>query len=308
MEGDRSFSKFERWLEEEHSSVYEEEFLHRSDLPIGALFAFFGFYPWILSNLALGPLQIIGLATSFLGIMILLRAYVLYRSQLRQYSYRGLSRKTITDAIMFIDSKNVQPEELESPAPYHEKSIDSGYIIGMKEKKFSNFVKSTAGLIVWPSEFINEIKRDLEKKKKRLRFCSISLLVLLLLLMLITYNIFNSGGTILIWIVFIPLVLCTLQSIYYYFQYVFDNSHLLKNNWISDMILSESIQLEETMIEILSRLQAEFQFPLRFHLGHEYPHLVYTGRTKTTYTLVRLKEAVLYPQDTPSKEEATGAT
>ncbi|TFH06808.1 MAG: hypothetical protein E4H14_09920, partial [Candidatus Thorarchaeota archaeon] len=223
------FPKFERWLEKEYPSVYEEEFLHRSDLPIGVLFAVFGFYPWILSNLTLGAFQIIGLAISIFGILLLLRAYVLHRLQLRQYSYHGLSRNTITGAIIIIDSKIVQQKELESSISYHGKSTGSGYIRGVKESTLTNFVKSTAGLIVWPSKFINEIKQDLEKRKRRLQFYTITFLVLLLISLFITYNTFASGEMTLISLFFILLAICSLEAIFFFFRFLFDFSYFFKD-------------------------------------------------------------------------------
>ena len=307
MERDRRFPKFESWLEKEYPSVYKEEFLHRSDLPIGVLLSVFGFYPWILSNLALGFFQIIGLVTSIFGILLLVRAYVLHRLQLRLYSYHGLSRKTLTEAIMFLDSKIVQPEELKSPAPYHGKFLDSALNIGMKDTSFANFMRVTSNLIVWPSNFINEFNKDLEEKKNRFRNRSIIFLMMLFISSSIAYYIFTSGGYTSMLIVFFPLIFCTLQGMYIFFRVLSDNSYLFQRNWISDSLVSESIQLEATMIEFLCRLQSDFQYPLRFHLGREYPHLVYTGRTKTTFSLVRLKEAVLYPLGSLSKEESTGA-
>lgn len=288
--------------------MYEEELIHRSELPIGVLLTFFGFYPWILSNLFLGTFQIIGLAISFFGIILLLRAYVLHRLQLKQCSFRGLSRKTITSAIIFIDSKIFKQKELELPIPDYRTSTNSGSTARMHESKIAKFIKSTAGLIVWPSEFINEIKQDLEKMKKRIHFYSATLLVLFLISLSMTYNPFTSGElTLLFFFLCVPLAIFTFQGMFFYLRFIFEYSYFFKDNWASDILSSESIQLEETMIEILNRLQTEFQYPLRFYLGREYSHLVYTGRTKIIPTLGLLKEAVLYPQDILSKEEGTGA-
>ena len=60
---------------------------------------------------------------------------------------------------------------------------------------------------------------------------------------------------------------------------------------------TDSIELEETLSEIFALLQTEYRYPLRFYLVKDYPQLKYTGRTKTSETLVQLKEAVFYPRD-----------
>ncbi|MFW9770158.1 MAG: hypothetical protein ACFFF9_09110 [Candidatus Thorarchaeota archaeon] len=305
MEGDKRFPKFERWLEKEYPSVYEEEFYHRSDLPIGIFLALFGWFPWLLTNFAFGPIQILGIAASLLGIILLFRAYVMHRSQLKQYCYNGLNRNTITDAIMFLDSRIVQPDDLESPAPYYEKRVDASYNLGMKERNYLRFIRSTTGLFLWPSSTISEIKSDIHRMKRETFRCSAFFLltsIILLFWMFSDFTVYVLTG-----FGIVPLSLIFYTS-YYYFQYVIKDMPLLDEKWIQDIHVSDTVHFEDVMNEILSQLHSEFPFPLRFHLAKEYPLLTYTGRTKTTYTLVRLKEAVLYPQENPLKEERTGAT
>jgi hypothetical protein len=82
---------------------------------------------------------------------------------------------------------------------------------------------------------------------------------------------------------------------------------LLGNNQIHNIKKSDSIQPEDTVGEILDLFQTEFPTPLRLYVVGDYSQLTYTGRTKTSDTLVRLKEAILYPKLTEEKEESTGA-
>ncbi len=295
VEGDTPFPKFERWLEKEYPSVYKEEIYHRSEWPIGILFTAFGFFPWLLSNFTSGSIQVIGLGVTLLGIIILIIGFIRYRFQLERYSYHGLTRNAITAAIMSIDSQIVKPDEIESLAPHHGKTTITSYDRGMKRKELIKLVKSTAGLIEWPSDFVDEIKEDLEQMKKRFRPYSIIFLVILFVPLSVIYYLYASGGLMLSLILVVPLISFTLQGTYDYLRYVIDNMHILKDKWAQEILASDSVQLEETMLEIFNRLQSEFQYPLRFYLGREYPLLKYTGRTKTTVTLARLKEAVLYP-------------
>ena len=304
MEGDSRFPKFERWLEKEYPSVYEEEFYHRSDVPAGILLAVFGWYPWLLTGFTLGAVQILGLIAALFGILLLLRACVMYRLQLKRYSYNGLTRNAITDAITFLDSRIVQPDELESPAPYHQKSVDSNYNLGMEERNYLRFIRSTAGLFVWPSSIISEIKLCISRMK-RVTFRS-SALFLLTSIIFLLWLYFDVAVNVLIGFGIIPIYLI-LYSSYYYFQYVIKDLPLLIEEWIQDIPVSDSVQLQEVMNDILNRLHSDFPFPLRFHLASNYHLLVYTGRTKTTFKLIRLKEAILYPKRTEEKEESTGA-
>ncbi|MFW9835107.1 MAG: hypothetical protein ACFFEK_14000 [Candidatus Thorarchaeota archaeon] len=304
MVGGSRFPKFERWIEKEYPSVYQEEYYHRSELPVGILLSVFGFYPWVLTNFAFGILQILGLIASLSGLLLLFWGFIAYRKKLKVYSYHGLSRNTISDAISVLDSKIVQPDELVSPAPYFNKRVDSAYNLGLKEREFLRFVKSTTGLFEWPSSIIDEMKLDIDKMRRATPRCSILFLIVSILLLFWAYSLL--AFSLLIAFGIFP-VFFILQESYYYYQYALRDLHLVNEKWIRDLLESDSVQPEEVMKQILYRLQSEFPFPLRFYLAKEYPILVYTGRTKTTFTLARLREAVLYPQDGPTKEEVTGA-
>jgi hypothetical protein len=298
VEAENRFPKFERWIEKEYPSVYEEEIYHRSEWPIGVLLATFGLYPWILSNFALGPIQIVGLGASLFGIIVIIAGLVRYRLKLEHYRYHGLTRKTISDAITSLDAYIVKSVEIVSPAPYHGETTLSSYDRAMKRSDLIKLIRNTSGLIEWPSDFIVDIKKELEREHKGFRRCSVTTLVVLLLSLSIVYYLISSE-VLLVWVFFVPLMVCFGEMIFGYLQYLNNHSYLFQDDWLQNALTSNSIQLDETMNRILNLLHFEFQFPLRFYLGREYSLLNYTGRTKTTYTLARLKEAVLYPRNIP---------
>ena len=295
VEGENRFPKFERWLQKEYPSAYEEEIYHRSEWPIGILLTTFGFFPWVLSNFAFGPIQIVGLGASLFGIIVIIAGLVRYRLKLEHYRYHGLTRMTISDAIMSLDAHIVTPDEVELLAPYYEKPEPLRSERVAKRFALTKFIKNTAGLIEWPSDFIIHMKENLKHEEKQLRTFSISFVVFLLIPITMTYYFLTSGSFFFISLYFAPLAFCIAEVAYGYFRNLSNHSYLFRGNWLLDVVTSESVRLEETMVRILNLLHLEFQYPLRFYLSREYPLLTYTGRTKTTLTLARLKEAILYP-------------
>jgi preprotein translocase subunit SecE len=178
------------------------------------------------------------------------------------------------------------------------------YDLGMFRRKFQKLVKSTIGLITWPSKLIDELEREIQEEKKNLRPCLITVFLFFLVMSVITYYANTLGG----WLLFTPVLLfiCSFQIIILYFRDLYNRAHIFRGNWIHQVQKSESIQLEETIDEIFNLLQSEFPYPLRFYFTGEYPKLTYTGRTVTSYAFNPLKEAVFYPQNvllTVSKEK-----
>jgi hypothetical protein len=294
VEGENRFPKFERWIEKEYPSVYEEEIYHRVEWPIGILLTVFGLLPWLLSNFALGPIQIVGLGASLFGIIVIIAGLVRYRQKLEHYRYRGLTRKTISDAIISLDAYIVKSDEIVSAAPYHGETKLSSYDRGMKRSDLIKLIRNTSGLVEWPSDFIVNIKKELEREHKVFRRCSVTTLVILFLIISVVYYL-AASEEILLWLLFAPLLVCIGEVIFSYLQVLYTQSYLFQGDWLQNVLVSNSVQLDESMIMLLNLLHSEFQLPLRFYLGREYSLLHYTGRTKTTFTLARLKEAVLYP-------------
>jgi hypothetical protein len=310
VEGKTEFPDFERLIEKEIPIVYHEEYYHQMRLFIGPSIAVLGILPLFLFRMTWGELQTFGLVATLFGIILTIRSFVLYRSLHREYSYKGVSRQTITEAIMFLDLRFVQPEKPKSPVSVLMKLRLYRYDLGMFRRKFHKLVICTIGLITWPSKLIDELEREVQDEKKTLRPCLITVLLFFLVISIITYFANTLGG----WLLFIPVLLfiCSFQTIISYFRYLYDRKHMYRGNLIHQVQKSESIQLEETIDEIFNILQSEYLYPLRFYLTGEYPKLTYTGRTVTSYAFNPLKEAILYPQTGPltvlkEKEESTGA-
>jgi len=289
------FPMFEKLLEKRHPTAYHEEIEQRSDLPIGLMLAVFGFLPSLFSNLSLGLIPIIGLIASFFGILIILRGLVLYRKQLKKYSFQGLTRQSMSDAIMYIDAQLARPEDFKSPAPYHDMTPYSSFKLSVKKTEFTKFLMQTAGLVTWPSKIIDEQVTNRPKKKKAFYNSLILLIaVILILAVIILYTLITWNWLIIPWL-FVPAI-CMLQIMYYIVPHLhYLNRYYNNQEWISLILKSDTVQLEESLEEIFKLLQTEFPYPLCFHLVKEYPLLKYTGRTDLSFTLITLKQAVLYP-------------
>ena len=169
---------------------------------------------------------------------------------------------------------------------------------------FQKFVIATIGMITWPSVLVDELEKEVGEAQSDVRPCTAGFLALLIMLSAATYYVFTINT---LWVLLIGILPTVLIAVYAYMIYLFQTMHLSRFNSIQHVKKSDSIQLEDTMREIFDLLQAEYPSPIRFYLAGDYSQLTYTGKTKTTGTLIRLKEAILYPRLMEEKEEATGA-
>jgi hypothetical protein len=295
VEGQESFPEFERLLEKEYPSVYQEEWEHEPALFIGLFLIFLSSFPFLFLGISSGIIQVLGLLLSFLGTIIFFFGLVSHERKRRKYLFRGLSRKTISEAIMFIDALLARPEDLDSPAPYHDQAPIKSYEVVIRKPAFILLVKSTAGLVTWPSDRIDEITAELREKEKRVPALLVFLtIVISIMLFIAIFWLVASGNPGFLVLVLIP-ILCLFQLAYYIINPLYRSYFLFKGNWLQQVRTSESISLEESLEETIALLQTDYIYPLRFYLLKEYPVLKYTGRKKTGYTLIRFKEAVLYP-------------
>jgi hypothetical protein len=295
VKGQGSFPEFERLLEKERPLVYHEEYDHFSELSVGLLLVSVGITLFIIMESVSNFIHDISLLLPPIGAILCCRGLILNRLGRREYQFRGLSRTALSETVMYLDSKVAQPEELESIAPYHEGSTLSSFEQIKMQDALVRFVKNTIVVVTWPTGFILDIKGKMEKIKKRLAILPICVALLTLLLFAATYNALTSESQILVffaWSLGYLLLIsfgCIAQSLYYYAR-----SPILGQS--SRIITSGSQKIEDTLNEILALLHNEYNYPLRFYVAGAYPILEYTGRTKTSYSLVRLKEAVFYPR------------
>ncbi|TFG27786.1 hypothetical protein EU528_12220 [Candidatus Thorarchaeota archaeon] len=289
------FPEFERRIEKGYPRVYHEEWDQRYDILGGAALVLLGFIPYLWIGFTIDTIQILGLIGSFLGVLIVTRGLVEYRKLTKQYSFHGLNRATISNAIMYIDGKIARPEDFESPAPYHDKTPFSDYKASLKNHAFINFLMSTIGLITWPSFVIDEYEQDMRNNKRSFYYTlSAVIVVIFILALVVLYFVVEYNFAILVF-AFFPIV-CLLQTLYCLIPHIsFLHRYSINNDWVTQLLKSDTRKLEESMNEILILLQSEYHYPLKFDLVREYPQLTYTGKTTLSYTLVRLKEAVLYP-------------
>ena len=225
-------------------------------------------------------------------------------SALKQHSVQKLSQTTITDAIMYLDARFTQPEKLVYVAPYDDKRAVSGIKLNSYKKGFQKFALSTSGLITWPSALVDELESEVGAARSSVRPITLAILVFVSALSVFSYFLITLD---LFWAVLLVVAPLGLVFIYGYVTILLRTTHLLGNNQMHDIKKSDSIQPKDTVGEILDLFQTEFPTPLRLYVVGDYSQLTYTGRTKTSDTLVRLKEAILYPKLTVEKEDSTGA-
>ena len=223
---------------------------------------------------------------------------------MKHHSFQKLSQSTITEAIMYLDARFAQPEKLVPVAPYNDKRAISGTMLGTYKIEFQKFAISTSGLITWPSALVDELEREVGAARSSVRPITLAVLVISFFMVGATYFLLTHD---LFWAVLIGVAPFGLVMLFGYVTILLQTIHLVGSDRIHDIKKSDSIQIEDTLEEIFDLLQKEFQYPLRFYLTGDYPNLTYTGKTKTSDTLVSLKEAILYPRLIEKKEESTGA-
>ena len=225
-------------------------------------------------------------------------------SAVKQRSAQKLSQNTITDAIMYLDARFAQPEKFVHVAPYDDKRAVSGIKLNSYKKGFQKFALSTSGLITWPSALVDELEKEVGDARSSVRPITLAILVYVGALSVFSYFLIILDQ---FWALLLGVVPFGLVFLYEFVTLLLQITHLLGNNQIHDIKKSDSIQPEDTVGEILDLFQTEFPTPLRLYVVGDYSQLTYTGRTKTSDTLVRLKEAILYPKLKNEKEESTGA-
>jgi hypothetical protein len=294
VEGQKSFPEFDMLLEKERPFVYHEEYDHLIGLGVGLLLVSVGIVLFIITESVSRILQIIGLLLLPIGAIFCCLGLIQNQLGRRKYQLRGLSRTALSETIMYLDSVIVQPEELESPAPYHDNIVLGSFEKIKITKGFVKFVNRTSGYITWPSDFVTGINENFEKINRRLALLPLCAIILSLLLLAAMYSFLTSKAANLVYLgtglgfVGLYSIYCVAQSFYEYSRY----PKLANPN---NLVVSSSKNIEDTLNDIFLLLQSEYHYPLRFYVTRVYPILEYTGRTKTSFTLIRLKEAVFYP-------------
>jgi len=295
MEDNMQFYEFERLLDKGNLSVYHEESDYISGLGVGLILLTIGVMIIVILGFISGIIQNIGLLLILVGFVLSFRGLILNRTEKRKYEFKGLSRTTISEAVMYLDSIIAHTEELESPVPYHGKTALSSYEQSKKLNAFIKFVKRTADVFSWSSDFIIKLEKDTLRQKRRMILLPILAVILSLIIAYGTYAAMTSGLPILaISMAYsIPSLLsfslfCIAESVYAYARIPVIHQSAQINT-------SDLQKNEDTLKAIFALLRLEYHYPLRFYLVREYPTLKYTGRTKTSFTIIRLKEALLYP-------------
>jgi hypothetical protein len=197
---------------------------------------------------------------------------------------------------MYLEARFVHPELLVSAVPYHEKMAISSGSIEKYKREFQKFAISTTGLITWPSALVDELEKDVGEAQHDVWPCTLAFLALLIVIPTALYYILTPDDFSSPWVWLIGVGPMGLSIVYAYIMFLFHTKHLFGFNQIHDIKKSDSIQPEDTVGEILDLFQTEFPTPLRLYVIGDYSQLTYTGMTKTSDTLVRLKEAILYPK------------
>jgi len=297
-EGHSRFPEFERLLEKKLPSVYHEESFLGFFSAIGILISIIGVFVLLFGQDIHSWVSALGLLIFFFGFLVLIVSILRGLSDRRKYRFQGLSRFLISDAIMYIDSQIVPSGVFESTDSGHDSTAFSNSWLVSKREKFIIFMKATAGLISWPSEIVEPIEHDIKNNQERLPVFITAIIAIFIVLVLPNYFLLMSEVFMLVIIGLFLLICCTIQWPFAAGYIVFRNWFFFRGGWILDVRRSDSIQLEESLTEILSLLQSQFPYPLRFFFIKEYPLLTYTGRIETADVGVRLREAVLYPSDT----------
>lgn len=293
LESER-FPRFEKSLERGLGSVYKEDWYYILPVTGGGMLAFFAFYLILFHFISESIIAVLLRFGILCGFAIVTYGLFIRKRALEKYRFRGLSRRTISAAIEYLDSAVVPVEQVEYAAPYHDGAVYRKYQLHELFEDYLRLMKCLRQMILWPEEQIGFAEEEAAAYRRRIGIMTfIAPLVGIILIALglplaLTFESFER-------IIAMVLLANGVYAIGWIIVFVYRKIDFYNIKWFNDISISDNISLSDTLNEILSLLRNQYEHPLRFFVAGQYEVLTYTGRTKTTYTLARLKEAVLYP-------------
>jgi len=293
LESER-FPRFEELLERGQGSVYEEELDYFLPVIGGGLLVFCTLYLRLFHFITESIIAVLAELGALCGLAIITYGLYVRKRALEKCQFHGISRHTISAAIEYLDSVVVPVEQIEFAAPYHDGTVYREYQLHELLDDYLRLMKCLRQMILWPQEQVRSTEEYAADYRRRIGIVifitsPIGLfLVALGLPFALSFETFD---------VFIALLLLGngVYAIGRAIVMAYRKIDLCDMKWLNDISVSDNINLSNTLNEILFLLMNQYEHPLRFFVAGQYEAMTYTGRTKTTFTLARLKEAVLYP-------------
>lgn len=293
LESER-FPRFEKSLEREQGSVYEEEDNYVVPVAVGILLVVCMVYILHLEFISESITEVLTELGALCGIAFVTYGLYIRKRALKKYQFHGISRRTISAVVEYLDSVTVPAEQIESAARYQDGPIHKRLQIHELFEEYLGLMKSLRQKILWPQEQVMLAEEYMAMYRRRIR--KMIFITLLIGLFFIALGLppalaFERSE---IFIVMILLVhgVC---AIGWALLMAYRTIDLCDVKWLNDISVSDDINLSDTLNEILLLLRNQYEYPLRFFVTGQYEGMTYTGRTKTTFTSAMLKEAVLYP-------------
>lgn len=293
MESER-FSGFEKSLECKQGSVYEEEDNYVVPVAVGILLVACTAYILHFEFISESIIEVLAELGALCGVAFVTYGLYIRKRALKKYQFHGISRRTISAVVEYLDSVTVPPEQIELAARYQDGPVHKRFQIHELFEEYLGLMKCLRQKILWPQEQVILAEEYMAVYGRRIRkmiFITLLMGIIFIALGLPPALTFERPE---IFIVMILLVhgVC---AIGWALLMAYRTIDLCDVKWLNDISVSDDINLSDTLNEILLLLVDQYEHPLRFFVAGQYAVMTYTGRTKTTYTLARLKEAVLYP-------------
>jgi hypothetical protein len=204
----------------------------------------------------------------------------------------GVKREAISKAVSYFDLRCANPSQIDPVV--QSMSIDTYARAKSTEKAQAalNLVVHVANKVEWPCSEIEKLREYARVVRMTSRMTAAIAAAMLLVASVFYVSSLLFATFLLIMFVFFPCALLGIVELYR------NRKVLLYGRHLDRIDCFEDVEPKQTAALILDLLARELKWPIRFYLAGDYEGLVYTGRKQTTYGLYRLKEAVLYPQET----------
>jgi hypothetical protein len=293
LESER-FPRFEKSLERGQGSAYEEEHDFVAPVAIGILLFFCAVYVLHFDFISESIVEVLAEFGALSGFAIFTYGIYIRKRALKNFQFHGLSRRTISAVVQYLDSVTVPVEQIESTASHQDGSVYKVFQIHELFEEYLRLMKCLRQMILWPQEQVGlakEYQASYRRRIGKMIFITLAIGSILIAIGLPPALTFERSE------VFIAVFLLVhgVCAIGWALVMLYGTIGLCDIKWLNDISVSDSISLSDTLNEILLLLVEQYDHPLRFFVAGQYEVMTYTGRTKTTFTSARLKEAVLYP-------------
>jgi len=294
-EAHERFKAFLKRVMKGKGEVYEECGLPQYIIAAGAIMSF----PTGMNLLFIGGDYLPGFHDVFMIIMVLglllLFAGILWWFHLtKSRSFRGIRRSCLSIALSYLEAKEAGIKDIgmivypESPSQFAFLKLTG---LSAAKRTLESLSKGT---LIQEDHTIAVEALEEEGKVTRMALCVVSVVLLIAVFPLVILAISGMTGPFIFLLVGMVIIFLLMVAAYVNYR---------RRKRVEHQILEESRdEPVERFEHILTLLRTEYNYPLRLLVVGNHQELLYTGRTFTTSTDVKMQEAVFLP----GKASSTG--